>query len=140
MSRSGRHRSVARRESSNHFFIHVTPISGRPQNQESEMCEQCLSRRSLIAVAALGAAAAVLRPVALMAADDQTDVSADEALAGLKQGNARFIEAPKLCALDLANARESVIKAQAPWATILSCSDSRVPPELLFGGIGVGEL
>ena len=31
-------------------------------------------------------------------------------------------------------------KHQAPWATILSCADSRVPPELLFGGVGVGEL
>lgn len=27
-----------------------------------------------------------------------------------------------------------------PWATILSCADSRMPPELLFGGMGVGEL
>ena len=29
---------------------------------------------------------------------------------------------------------------QAPWATIISCADSRVPPELIFGGHGVGEL
>jgi len=29
---------------------------------------------------------------------------------------------------------------QAPWATISSCADSRVPPELIFGGQGVGEL
>ena len=28
----------------------------------------------------------------------------------------------------------------APWATILSCADSRVPPELVFGGRGLGEL
>jgi len=30
--------------------------------------------------------------------------------------------------------------AQAPWATIIACADSRVPPELLFGGVGLGEL
>ena len=29
---------------------------------------------------------------------------------------------------------------QAPWATIISCADSRVPPELIFGGHGLGEL
>ena len=29
---------------------------------------------------------------------------------------------------------------QAPWATVISCADSRVPPELIFGGHGVGEL
>jgi carbonic anhydrase len=33
-----------------------------------------------------------------------------------------------------------VAKGQAPWATIVSCADSRVPPELLFGGLGLGEL
>ncbi len=30
--------------------------------------------------------------------------------------------------------------AQAPWTTIITCSDSRVPPELLFGGLGLGEI
>jgi carbonic anhydrase len=30
--------------------------------------------------------------------------------------------------------------AQAPWATIIACADSRVPLELLFGGVGLGEL
>ncbi|MFO1024537.1 MAG: carbonic anhydrase [Acetobacteraceae bacterium] len=31
-------------------------------------------------------------------------------------------------------------KGQSPWATILTCADSRVTPELLFGGVGLGEL
>ena len=104
------------------------------------MCEHCLARRSFLAFTGSALAAAVLRPAQVNAADDMTTVTADQALTRLKQGNARFVESPKLCALDLANARESVAEAQAPWATILSCSDSRVPPELLFGGIGVGEL
>ena len=30
--------------------------------------------------------------------------------------------------------------AQAPWATLVSCADSRVPPELIFGGLTLGEL
>ena len=36
--------------------------------------------------------------------------------------------------------RMQLAPSQAPWATIVSCADSRVPPELLFGGLGVGEL
>src|SRR5204863_3049139 len=36
--------------------------------------------------------------------------------------------------------RTDVADHQAPWATIVGCADSRVPPELLFGGLGLGEL
>lgn len=42
--------------------------------------------------------------------------------------------------MELAKSRAGVAAGQAPWATIVSCADSRVPPELLFGGLGVGEL
>ena len=66
-------------------------------------------------------------------------VSADEALLRLKAGNERFVAgtakfptAPKEILTDLA-------KGQHPYATILSCSDSRVPPELIFDA-GFGEL
>ena len=47
---------------------------------------------------------------------------------------------PELCSVDLAQSRSDVAGGQAPWATIISCADSRVPPELIFGGHGVGEL
>ena len=47
---------------------------------------------------------------------------------------------PELCSVDLAESRGAVAGHQAPWATIISCADSRVPPELIFGGHGVGEL
>ena len=42
--------------------------------------------------------------------------------------------------MDLAKRRAEVAGGQAPWAIIVGCSDSRVPPELLFGGLGLGEL
>jgi carbonic anhydrase len=45
-----------------------------------------------------------------------------------------------VCSADLAKRRAGVANSQTPWATIVSCADSRVPPELLFGGLGVGEL
>jgi carbonic anhydrase len=69
-----------------------------------------------------------------------TTLTADEALAKLKAGNDKYVSGPELCAVQLSAQREHVSKSQAPWATIVSCADSRVPPELLFGGLGVGEL
>ena len=67
-------------------------------------------------------------------------VSPADALAALKSGNERFVSHPELCSVDLAQSRSEVAASQAPWATIISCADSRVPPELIFGGHGVGEL
>ena len=69
-----------------------------------------------------------------------TGLSPEEALAKLKEGNARFVSHPELCTVDLAESCSAVAGHQAPWATIVSCADSRVPPELVFGGHGVGEL
>ena len=58
----------------------------------------------------------------------------------MKSGNEKYVKAPEVCAADLAKRRTGVANSQTPWATIVSCSDSRVPPELVFGGLGVGEL
>ena len=66
--------------------------------------------------------------------------SPDGALATLEAGNKRYVSHPELCSIDLAAQRSAVAGHQAPWATIISCADSRVPPELIFGGHGVGEL
>ena len=96
----------------------------------------------------LGASAAAIAAVVLgagtrgvLAADGApTSLSATQALDKLKAGNAKYVSAPQVCAADLAHAREHVAKHQAPWASILSCADSRVAPELLFGGTVPGEL
>ena len=74
------------------------------------------------------------------AAGATTTVTADQALEKLKSGNDKFVESAEVCAADLAKSRAGVAGNQMPWATIVSCADSRVPPELLFGGLGVGEL
>jgi carbonic anhydrase len=65
--------------------------------------------------------------------------SADEALARLIEGNQRFLRGDTRRS---AFRRETLIdlaKAQAPYATVLGCSDSRVPPEWIFDA-GLGEL
>lgn len=111
------------------------------------MCDICnrqtIDRRKFFAFAAGGLAAAgtLLGAAGVLAAGGQTtSVTADQALASLKSGNDKYVAAPEVCATDLAKHRAGVASTQMPWATIVSCADSRVPPELLFGGLGVGEL
>ncbi|WP_245427767.1 carbonic anhydrase [Roseiarcus fermentans] len=101
-----------------------------------------LGRRGFLmgAGALAGAVLAAAAPAALAAEGAPTSLSSDDALAQLKAGNARYVSHPDICALDIAQQRESVAAHQAPWATIIACADSRVPPELIFGGHGVGEL
>ncbi|MGO1120741.1 carbonic anhydrase [Rhodovibrionaceae bacterium A322] len=101
-----------------------------------------VSRRDLLALGAAGTAALAAaglshRPAAATQTRPQTP---DESLEALKAGNARFVKKPELCVDDLAERRDAVSGGQAPWASIISCADSRVPPELLFGGLGKGEL
>ena len=50
------------------------------------------------------------------------------------------MSAPQLCEEGLRDARANTAGDQSPWATVLTCSDSRVSPELIFGGAGIGEL
>lgn len=58
--------------------------------------------------------------------------TASESLAKLKTGNARFVANPA-DALPVTSARRAELtKGQTPFATILSCADSRVPPEVVF--------
>lgn len=110
------------------------------------MCEICkqASRREFLRNSAMGIATAGAFGLAAMsparAKVAPTGLAPDEALARLKEGNAKFVAAPQLCEAELGRRREEVAKGQAPWATILTCADSRVPPELLFGGLNLGEL
>ncbi len=59
-------------------------------------------------------------------------VSADNALTLLKKGNARYIEAHTRKDGAGKKEREKLITGQKPYAVVLSCSDSRVPPEIIF--------
>lgn len=107
-----------------------------------QICDENQTRRSFLKFAAAGVATGLTLsvPHAFAASGPTTTVTADEALARLKAGNERYLSAPQVCAADLGTQRAHVAKGQTPWASIVSCADSRVPPELLFGGLGVGEL
>ncbi len=62
----------------------------------------------------------------------------DDALRRLLQGNARFV-ADKSLSDESTQRRIAVAAAQAPFATVFGCVDSRVSPELIFDQ-GIGDL
>lgn len=66
-------------------------------------------------------------------------LSAEQGLRKLVEGNKRFVSGkarfPTVCKETLA----ALAKGQQPYATILGCADSRVPPELIFDA-NFGEL
>ena len=59
-------------------------------------------------------------------------VAPDVALARLRAGNARFVAGAMTNQNGVVERRLALTGGQAPFATILACSDSRVGPELLF--------
>jgi len=65
--------------------------------------------------------------------------TADEVLARLIEGNERFVRGEARFPTVQKEQLAAMAKAQQPYATILGCSDSRVPPELIFDA-GFGEL
>jgi carbonic anhydrase len=65
--------------------------------------------------------------------------TADEALARLVAGNDRFVQGEARFPTVQKEILAELAKGQHPYATIVGCSDSRVPPELIFDA-GFGEL
>ncbi|WP_432512714.1 carbonic anhydrase [Kineococcus sp. SYSU DK001] len=63
----------------------------------------------------------------------------DQALELLREGNARFVTAHEQHTAGTLQRRVHVASAQHPFAIVLSCADSRVPPELVFDQ-GLGDL
>ena len=65
--------------------------------------------------------------------------TAEEALERLKDGNERFLRGEARFPTVRKETLADLAKGQQPYATILGCSDSRVPPELIFDA-DFGEL
>jgi carbonic anhydrase len=114
------------------------------------MCQHCrlqhpaLSRRSVMAGGAAILAASAL-PVAFARADQPVSsepapnaIPPSEALDRLMQGNARYAAGESICK-DYSVGRAERVAVQYPIVAVLSCSDSRVAPELTFDQ-GPGEV
>src|SRR5688572_3476140 len=57
----------------------------------------------------------------------------------LRAGNGRFVQGEPSRLHQSLERRSEVARAQAPFAVIVGCADSRVPPELVFDQ-GLGDL
>lgn len=60
------------------------------------------------------------------------ELNPEKSLALLKKGNKRFITAETSRDGIKSNDRKKLVSGQKPYAIVLSCSDSRVPPEIVF--------
>jgi carbonic anhydrase len=67
------------------------------------------------------------------------NLSVDEALARLRDGNQRFVSGEFHHKHSFAERRLELVNHQHPFATVVACSDSRVSPELLFDQ-SIGDL
>lgn len=104
-----------------------------------------VSRRSFLGGSVTGIAGSILGGVSMEIFDAetlqaQTTMTPDEALRHLMDGNDRFV-AGKMAELTttLNMIRQRTVSKQEPFASILSCADSRVPVELVFDQT-IGEL
>jgi carbonic anhydrase len=106
---------------------------------ESAMIKHICSRRQLLASAGATGLVASSTFATEPPADEPTPKDPSEALARLKAGNARFAAGTTRHAHESADWRKHLTAGQTPFATILGCSDSRVPIELVFDQ-GFGDL
>lgn len=66
-----------------------------------------------------------------IAGETKVTASAEQIWTDLMAGNARYVDG-KSKGRNVAGLRKSLVKGQHPQAIVLACSDSRVPPEILF--------
>ena len=70
---------------------------------------------------------------------EQPAVAPAEAISKLKEGNGRYTSGKLEHPGQTTERRTELAKTQHPFAAIVSCSDSRVPPEIVFDQ-GLGDL
>ncbi len=101
------------------------------------MCDHCppsrktVSRRGVMAGAGALLAASALLPSGGLRAAPQNAIPPAAALKRLMDGNARYVAGTSECN-DYSAGRAAREQVQHPIVAILSCSDSRVAPELVF--------
>jgi carbonic anhydrase len=93
----------------------------------------------LCAVSCLAATGALAAHPAAHPAADPESVPADEALTRMLEGNHRFVQSVPMHPDQDPARRFLLASGQAPMAIVLCCSDSRVPPEVVFDQ-GLGNL
>ena len=77
--------------------------------------------------------------IVALASERKTDLTPDQALGRLLEGNKRYVNSQLQHPHQSADRRHELEKTQHPFACILACADSRVPPEIVFDE-GLGDL
>lgn len=100
------------------------------------MLKKSLLGKAAVVIGLMAAAAGL----AFGSAHEGAGVSPDEALQKMIDGNKRYVENQASGSkLSDAATRASLARSQKPYAIVLTCSDSRVPPEIIFDK-GLGEI
>lgn len=92
-----------------------------------------------ITITGLAGVAVLFVSVGVAVGSEGAGVSGEAAQQKLLAGNKRYVEASLSHTNQTAQRRAEVAKGQKPFAAIVTCSDSRVPPEILFDQ-GLGDL
>jgi carbonic anhydrase len=117
---------------------------------EVERLEHVVSRRHVLEVGVTAAGGilaaswlAACSPLATATAGAPASLvpvtNADEALQRLKDGNDRFSRDASISHNEDTVRRAETAESQEPFAIVLGCADSRVPPELVFDQ-GLGDI
>jgi carbonic anhydrase len=99
--------------------------------REARMLDRRHTLGGLVALAGLAGTAQAKDKCVAFTPEMQRAKTPQEALKRLQDGNARFAAGEALHCDLLAQVR-STAQQQAPFAAVLGCIDSRVPPELVF--------
>jgi carbonic anhydrase len=92
---------------------------------------KCASSAGVFAATSVAVSSANANECQVFTKERQQSVSPTQAIERLQAGNQRFI-AGKTVNCDLMAQVRATAAAQAPFAAIVGCIDSRVPPELVF--------
>ncbi len=105
-----------------------------------------IGRRELLQLVGKGSAGCAVAAIGVLAHSQPAEavvsttlVSPEAALQQLLDGNQRFMQQQRQYPHQSALRLQEVAQAQHPFATILSCADSRVPAEIIFD-TGIGDL
>jgi len=113
-------------------------------DSKNEPCQHDHGRRGFLAVATATAATLSLGPLtgndahgAALTKQNRANLTADEIIAAMKDGNRRF-RLGKESPHDYLAQQKASANGQYPAAIILSCIDSRAPAEMIMD-LGIGE-
>ena len=104
---------------------------------EPHAAKFALSRKHFLLGAAFGAGAGM--SATALAANERSPMSPDEALQKLKAGNAVFVREATTSRSQTIEERAALGHGQTPFASLLSCADSRTTPEIIFNQ-GLGDI